>query len=103
KERITQDGLRKYLTNMVYVGVLAHLLGIDEDALEGAVRDQFRSKPKAVDTNMEALRLGIEYAAENLTKADPYRLERMTGRTEGKILLEGNQAAALGSLMAGCT
>ena len=103
KERITQDGLRKYLTNMVYVGVLAHLLGIEEKALEGAVRDQFRSKPKAVDTNMEALRIGSQYAAENLTKADPYRLESMTGRTEGRILLEGNQAAALGSLMAGCT
>src|SRR4029077_3410423 len=62
-----------------------------------------RSKPKAVETNMDALRIGIEYAAENLIKDDTYRLERTTGHTEGRVLMEGNQAAALGSLMAGCT
>ena len=103
KQRITQDGLRKYLTNMIYVGVLAELLGIELEAIESALRDQFRSKPKAVETNMEAVRIGLEYAAENLVKADPHRLERMTGHTEGRVLMEGNQAAALGSLMAGCT
>lgn len=103
KEKITAEGLRKYLTNMVYVGVLAELLGIEIEAVEGALRDQFRSKPKAVETNMEAVRLGITYAQENLEKQDGYRVERISGRTEGKILIEGNQAAALGSLMAGCT
>jgi len=103
KEKITAEGLRKYLTNMIYVGVLAHLLGIEIEAVEGALRDQFRSKPKAVDTNMEAVRLGFDYATENLTKQDPYAVRRMTGHTEGRILMEGNQAAALGSVMAGCT
>jgi 2-oxoglutarate ferredoxin oxidoreductase subunit alpha len=103
KERITAEGLRKYLTNMIYVGVLVELLGIEIEAVEGALRDQFRSKLKAVETNMEAVRLGVDYARENFEPQDRYRLQRISGRTEGKILIEGNQAAALGGLMAGCT
>ena len=103
KEKISTEGLRKYLTNMVYVGVLAHLLGIELEAVEGALRDQFRSKPAAVDTNMQAVMVGHDYARENLEKADRYALRRMTGRTEGRILMEGNQASALGALMGGAT
>lgn len=103
KERISADGLRKYLANMVYVGVLAWLLGIEEAAIEAALRDQFRGKESAVATNLEAVRLGLEYASQHLEKRDPFHLQRMTGRTEGKLLMEGNQAAALGSLVAGCT
>jgi len=103
KEKIVTEGLRKYLTNMIYVGVLAHLLGIELEAIEGALRDQFRRKPAAVDTNMQAVMVGHDYARENLEKTDPYALERMTGRTEGRILMEGNQASALGALMGGAT
>jgi 2-oxoglutarate ferredoxin oxidoreductase subunit alpha len=103
KEKISAEGLRKYLTNMIYVGVLAQLLGIELSAIEEALRDQFRSKPKAVDTNMQAVMVGHEYATASLVKADPYAVERMTGRTEGRILLEGNQASALGALMGGAT
>ena len=103
KEKISSEGLRKYLTNMVYVGVLAQLVGIELEAIEGALRDQFRRKPAAVDTNMQAVMVGWEYARDNLEKRDPYRLERMTGRTDGRILMEGNQASALGALMGGAT
>jgi 2-oxoglutarate ferredoxin oxidoreductase subunit alpha len=103
KEKITTEGLRKYLTNMIYVGVLAHLLGIELEAIEAALRDQFRRKPAAVDTNMQAVMVGHDYARENLVKRDSYVLERMTGRTEGRILMEGNQASALGALMGGAT
>jgi 2-oxoglutarate ferredoxin oxidoreductase subunit alpha len=103
KERISAEGLRKYLTNMVYVGVLAHLLGIELSAIEGALRDQFRRKPAAVDTNMQAVMVGHDYAAAELDKVDPYVLERMSGRTEGRVLMEGNQASALGALMGGAT
>jgi len=103
KEKISSEGMRKYLANMIYVGVLAQLLGIELEAIESALRDQFRRKPAAVDTNMQAVRVGHDYAAENLAKADPYVLERMSGRTEGRILMEGNQASALGALMGGAT
>jgi len=103
KEHVSDGAMRKYLTNMLYVGVLAHLLQIPMEALEAALRTQFKRKPKAVETNMDAIRIGMEYAAENLTKSDPYRLERMSGKTEGLILMDGNSSAALGCVMGGCT
>lgn len=103
KKHIENGALRKYLVNMIYVGVLAQLLGIDAETIEAAVKTQFRSKPKAVETNMQAVRLGFEYAAEHLPKNDPYKLERMTGKTDGLTYMDGNKAAALGCLMGGCT
>ncbi|HET9393296.1 MAG TPA: 2-oxoacid:acceptor oxidoreductase subunit alpha [Candidatus Rubrimentiphilum sp.] len=103
KEQIPDAALRKYLTNMIYVGALAELLGIGEETIEAALRAQFKRKLSAVDTNMNAVRLGMNYVRENLPKTDPYKLEPMTGLTEGLILMEGNTAAALGCVMAGCT
>ncbi|HKU68072.1 MAG TPA: 2-oxoacid:acceptor oxidoreductase subunit alpha [Candidatus Baltobacteraceae bacterium] len=103
KEHVSDGGLRKYLTNMIYVGVLAHLLGIEAETIEAALRAQFKRKPAAVDTNMNAVRLGIDFAASNLTKSDLYRLQTMTGKTEGLMLMDGNNAAALGCVMGGCT
>ena len=103
KEHVSDGAMRKYLTNMIYVGVLAHLLQIPADAIEAALRAQFKRKPKAVDTNMDAVRLGMEYAANNLTKTDPYRLEPLSGKTEDLLLVDGNNAAALGCVMGGCT
>ena len=103
KKHIEQGALRKYLINMIYVGVVAELLGIDLGVIEAAVGAQFRSKPKAIETNMVAVRLGAEYAQTNLKKTDQYRLEPMTGRTDGLMFMEGNRAAALGCMMAGCT
>ena len=99
-----KDGnLRKYLLNMIYVGVLAVLLGIDEAEVEAAITAQFKRKPAAVTTNLEAMRLGLSYARQHLTPSDRYALERMTGKTTGLQFMEGNRAAALGCLMAGCT
>ncbi len=103
KEHVSDGGLRKYLTNMIYVGVLAHLLGIGTETIEAALRAQFKRKPKAVDTNMDAVRLGVDYAANNLTKSDLYRLQPMSGKTDGSLLMDGNNAAALGCVMGGCT
>ncbi|PZR59710.1 MAG: 2-oxoacid:acceptor oxidoreductase subunit alpha [Candidatus Meridianibacter frigidus] len=103
KKHIEQGALRKYLINMIYVGVIAQLFGIDLVTAQAAVETQFKSKPAAVETNMHAVRLGFDYAKENLTKTDDYSLQRMTGQTEGLMFMDGNSAAALGCVMAGCT
>ena len=95
--------LRKYLLNMIYVGSVAFILDIPEDTIEAGIRNQFKSKAAAVETNMSAVRVGYEYARENLKKSDAYRLEPMTGRTDGLLFMEGNRAAALGCIMGGCT
>jgi 2-oxoglutarate ferredoxin oxidoreductase subunit alpha len=103
KSRIQSDTLRKQLANMIYVGVVAGVLGIPWEALDHAVRRQFLSKPKAVPINLDAIKVGFDYWQDNFSKKDPYRLEPMTGVVDGKVLVEGNQAAALGALMGGVT
>ena len=103
KSKIQNDTLRKQLANMLYVGVVAGLLGIPWEALEHAVKRQFLSKPKAVQVNLDAIKAGYDYWQDNFSKKDAYLLEPMTGAVEGKVLVEGNQAAALGALMGGVT
>jgi 2-oxoglutarate ferredoxin oxidoreductase subunit alpha len=103
KTRIESDALRKQLTNMLYVGVVAQLLEIPMEAVEHGVRRQFLAKPKAVQVNLDAIQVGYDYAAENFSTRPRHVLQPMQGKTDGKVLIEGNQAAALGCVMGGCT
>jgi 2-oxoglutarate/2-oxoacid ferredoxin oxidoreductase subunit alpha len=104
KEHFADKGdLRKYLMNMIYVGVLAQLLEIPLPTIEEALRTQFRAKAAAVELNMSAVRVGIEYAEKNLEKHDPWRVVPMSGKIDGLLFMEGNRAAALGCVMGGCT
>jgi len=103
KTKIQNDKLRKQLLNMIYVGVVARLLEIPDAALEHGLRRHFQAKPRAVPVNLEAIKVGTDYWDENFTKKDAYVLRPMTGNTDGLVLVEGNQAAALGCIMGGCT
>ena len=94
--------LRKLVKNMIYVGVLAKLLEIDMGEVEKALRKQFAKKVKAANLNFAAAQAGYEYAAANLTKRDPFRVERMN-KTQGKIIIDGNTASALGCVFGGVT
>ena len=98
---LVHDGkLRRLAVNMIYVGVAAWLLDIDMAEIEKAVAKQFKSKAAAVEINMKAIRGGFEWAGKNLTKKDPFRVERMNA-TAGKIIIEGNAATAIGCMLAG--
>src|SRR5579859_5597587 len=55
--------LRKLVKNMVYVGVMAQLLGIDMDCVEAALKKQFAKKQKALDLNLGAVKAGAQYFA----------------------------------------
>ena len=94
--------LRKLVKNMVYVGVVAQLISLDVKVVEDSVRRQFAKKPKAADLNWAAVEAGYKYAAQSFTKHDPYVIERMHA-TDGKIIIDGNSAAALGAMFAGVT
>src|SRR6187401_3689576 len=94
--------LRRLVRNMIYDGILAKLLGIDMSLMEQALGKQLGKKAKAVILNQGALRAGFDYAAANLKKHDPFSIEAMN-ETAGKILIEGNAAAAIGCMMAGVT
>jgi 2-oxoglutarate ferredoxin oxidoreductase subunit alpha len=94
--------LRRLVRNMIYDGILAKLLGIDLSLMEQALAKQLGKKAKAVTLNTAALKAGWDYAEANFTKQDPFWIERMN-ETAGKILIEGNAAAAIGCMMAGVT
>jgi 2-oxoglutarate ferredoxin oxidoreductase subunit alpha len=94
--------LRKLVKNMIYVGVVARLLDIDMAEVEKALRKQFAKKAKAANLNMAAAQAGFDYASANLKKQDPFHIARMD-KTAGKIIIDGNSAAALGCMFAGVT
>lgn len=94
--------LRRLVKNMIYVGVVDYLLGIELAESEKAVARQFATKKKAADLNMAAVRAGYDYAKATFTKHDPFFIERMN-ENAGKIIIDGNAAAALGCMFAGVT
>ena len=100
RELIPEVKLRKLLANMIYVGVVGQLLSIDRGEIQTAVSKQFKSKKKAIELNQNAIDMGFDYAQQNFTKTDPLRVERMN-KTEGKVLIDGNAAAALGAMFGG--
>src|SRR5258708_19104710 len=87
---------------MIYVGVAAQLLEIDFVEVEKAIRKQFATKAKAATLSLAAEKAGYDYSAANLKKRDPFYIARMD-KTKGKIIVDGNSAAALGCMFAGCT
>jgi 2-oxoglutarate ferredoxin oxidoreductase subunit alpha len=88
---------------MIYDGVVAHLLNIDIEQVRLALFKQFgERKRKAAELNWNAVLAGKRYAEENLPKTDPFRIEPMD-RNVGKIIIDGNTAAALGCVFAGVT
>jgi len=92
--------LRDYVSNMVYVGSLAHILGIDLVEIEASLAAHFSGNTKPVKLNMSAIKKAYDWSAANLEKQDPYSVERDT-LTEGMILIDGNTAGALGSVYGG--
>ncbi|MGC9158180.1 MAG: 2-oxoacid:acceptor oxidoreductase subunit alpha [Terracidiphilus sp.] len=97
-----ESRLRKLVKNMVYVGVSAQLLGINLGVVEGGLRRQFAKKQKVFDLNFGAVKAGFDYAEANLVKRDPFFLEPMD-QTAGKIIIDGNEACAMGAVFGGVT
>ncbi len=102
KECCPEAKLRKLVVNMIYVGIVAHLLEIDVAEIAKALGKAFATKPKALELNKTAVEAGLAYAKANLVKRDPFKVARMD-KTAGKILVDGNSASALGCMFAGVT
>lgn len=92
--------LRDYISNMVYVGVLAFILDISPEAIQKALDMHFKGKKNAIDPNWNAVEAAYAWAKENLVKEDVYRVEPMQA-TKGYIMTDGNTAGALGAIFGG--
>ena len=98
------DGVRNriLLKNIAYAGVVAALLDVELEVINGLLRESYGKKPKLLDSNSKALRLGYDWAKQHLLCPLPLRVERLD-RTRGHIMIDGNTAAGLGCVYAGAT
>jgi 2-oxoglutarate ferredoxin oxidoreductase subunit alpha len=93
---------RILMKNVTYVGVLAALLDIDMKVIRTLLTETFAAKPQLVSSNLEAIRLGHDYATEHFECPLPIRVAPLEPAGE-RIMIDGNTAAALGCLYAGAT
>jgi 2-oxoglutarate ferredoxin oxidoreductase subunit alpha len=90
------------MKNIAVAGAMIALLNFDEAILEAVLEEKYGHKKALLGSNHKAIKLGADYIRENYTFPLPFHLEKMNGN-EGKILVDGNTAAALGCLYAGAT
>jgi 2-oxoglutarate ferredoxin oxidoreductase subunit alpha len=100
KDPAVPSDFRDLVGNMIYVGVLTQMLGIDIEKVRAALEFHFKGKQKPIDMNFNAVKAGAEWAKANLTKSDPFAVEPLS-KTEGLIMADGNTAAAIGSIFGG--
>jgi 2-oxoglutarate ferredoxin oxidoreductase subunit alpha len=93
---------RILMKNICYAGVLAALLNLDVERIRELLAETYAKKPALVDSNMQAIQLGYDYAKSNFDCPLPLRVEKMD-KTAGHIMIDGNTAAALGCVYAGAT
>ena len=98
------DGARAriLMKNIAYVGAVAALLDLDLDIITGLLEETFAAKEHLVASNMEAIRLGYDYAQAHFPCPLPMKVEKMDA-TKGHIIIDGNTAAGLGCVYAGAT
>ena len=92
--------LRDYMENMVYVGVVAQMLGIDLDVIYKVLLDQFKKKTSVADSNFAIVKLAADWARDNLEKRDRYHVEAMPP-LDDYVMTDGNTAGALGAIYGG--
>ncbi len=100
KEAKPHRNLRKFVANMVYVGVLANLLGIEMEPIKAALEFHFKGKESPVEFNLKMIELAFQWADENLDLEIPYKIEPRD-LTDNAILVDGNTAAGLGTIYGG--
>jgi 2-oxoglutarate ferredoxin oxidoreductase subunit alpha len=98
----TDPRQRQLFKNIICIGALSALFGMDLPELEKLIGEQYRGKDKLVAPNIHALHLGRSYAEKTFACPIGLRLQR-TDKVGDRILIEGNAAAALGAVYGGAT
>lgn len=93
---------RQLFKNIIYIGALAQLLGIEPDVLETLIGEQYKSKPALIPPNHQALHMGHDYARDKLAGACGLKVQRADG-VKNRIFVNGNDAAGLGCVYGGAT
>ncbi len=100
--RYTDPRERQLLKNIVYVGVLAALLGVEPEVIASLLGEQYKGKAKLIQPNLDAFMMGLHHGREYFDDALGLRIERRDAVGK-RIFMEGNAAAALGCVYCGAT
>ncbi len=100
RQATVPSAFRKLVENMTYVGAVAQLFDIPLDLIYQVLLDNFKGREKPAKMNHDVIKLAYDWAAEHIDKSDPYQFEHMDG-TQGKIMMTGNDAGALGAVFGG--
>ena len=101
-EEFTNPKTRLLFKNIVYVGALSYLLGMDKEIYETLIAEQFKGKDKLIAPNIKALNIGYDYASGNLKGSCEIKVNK-SEKTKGMILTSGNDASGLGCVYGGAT
>jgi 2-oxoglutarate ferredoxin oxidoreductase subunit alpha len=92
---------RQLFKNIIYVGALAALLGIEIEVIEQLLAEQFEGRERLIRANVDALHMGRDWVKDNMA---PLGLQVRRAEAVGdRIFIEGNQAAGLGAVYGGAT
>ncbi len=92
---------RQLFKNIIYLGALSALLGIDPVVIETLLSEQYKGKEKLAKSNQDAFHMGRNWAATNLPPIG-LKLEK-SDKVGDRIYIEGNAAAGLGAVYGGAT
>jgi 2-oxoglutarate ferredoxin oxidoreductase subunit alpha len=93
---------RQLFKNIIYVGALAALLGIEPGVIAELIGEQYKGKEKLLKPNLNAFQMGTHYAEEKLKDAIGLKARRAYNVGE-RIFIDGNSAAGLGMVYGGAT
>ena len=93
---------RQLFKNIIYVGALSVLLGIEPDVFQTLFAEQYKGKEKLLASNMQALDMGRAWVEQNLSDVVGLRVRR-ADNVGNRIFSDGNSAAALGCIYGGAT
>ena len=93
---------RQLFKNIVYLGAISALINIDFSVLSSMVAEQYRGKDALIQPNIHAMDIGHSYARNYLDCPLPLQV-RHSDLVGDRILVEGNEAAALGAIYGGAT
>jgi 2-oxoglutarate/2-oxoacid ferredoxin oxidoreductase subunit alpha len=102
-DRLAHDlNLRKG-KNLIALGALSALLGLDFQQLQATVKEKFGSRrPEFAESNRIALLAGYEWVKDQIGGEPPLRLRAPDRAAESELVMSGNQAIVAGALAAGC-
>ena len=93
---------RQLFKNIIYIGALANILDMELASVEKLITEQYGAKQALLDSNIKAVRMGYDYAKENLSGVCGLKLAK-SDAVGNRIFINGNDAAALGCVYGGAT